>query len=334
MDFLSTYSIFLAKTATIVLAVLILVGFITAMSAKSKNKQKGKLSIKKINEKFDEMAKTIQTAIESKAEIKARKQSDKALKKSQKQKDKTDKNPHRIFVIHFNGDVRASAVTALREEVTAILLTAKTNDQVLCCLESPGGMVNAYGLAASQLQRIRQANIPLVIAVDKVAASGGYMMACVADKILAAPFAIIGSIGVVAQLPNFHRFLEKKHIDIEQLTGGKYKRTLTMLGKNTNQGRQKMQEEINETHELFKSFIAVHRPTVDIESVATGEHWYGTQALDLQLIDHIQTSDDYILAAKDDHAIYTVKFHMKKSLSKRFSDSAQLLASKITNAEY
>jgi serine protease SohB len=334
MDFLSTYGLFLAKITTIVLAILILFGFITAMSAKSKNKQKGKLSINKINEKFDEMTKTIQAAIDTKADIKARKQAEKALKKQQKKKDNAADHPQRIFVIHFNGDVRASAVTALREEVTAILLTAQSDDQVVCCLESPGGMVNAYGLAASQLQRIRQANIKLIIAVDKVAASGGYMMACVADQILAAPFAIIGSIGVVAQLPNFHRLLEKNQIDFEQLTGGKYKRTLTMLGKNTKQGREKMQEEIDETHELFKSFITNNRPTVDIESIATGEHWYGTQALDLKLIDRIQTSDDYILAAKDDYAIYAVKFNTKKSLGKRLSDSAQLLTSKITNAAY
>lgn len=328
MEFLTHYGLFFAKTVTIVLAILIILAFIIGKSSKSKNKEKGKLTIKKVNAKFDEMARTINEAIQTKAEAKA----DKKSKKSKKEKSK--KNPLRIFVVHFNGDVKASAVATLREEITAILLTAKSNDRVLCCLESPGGMVNAYGLAASQLRRLRDANIKLVVAVDKVAASGGYMMACVADEIIAAPFSVIGSIGVIAQLPNFHRYLEKKNIDFEQLTAGKYKRTLTMFGKNTNKSREKMQTEIEDTHELFKSFITENRASLNIDKVATGEHWYGTQALDLNLIDAIKTSDDYILAAKDDFDIYAVKYHIKKSWNKRFSDSAQLWMTKITNPEY
>lgn len=326
MEFATQYGFFLAKTATIVIAILIVFGFIIASSAKSKAKEKGKLTIKKINDKFDEMAETINDAIQTKAEIKANKKS--------KKKDKSKDTPSRLFVLRFNGDVKASAVSALREEITAILLTAKPQDHVLCCLESPGGMVNAYGLAASQLRRLKDANIKLIVAVDKVAASGGYMMACVADEIIAAPFSVIGSIGVVAQIPNFHRYLEKKNIDFEQLTAGDYKRTLTMFGKNTDKGRQKMQEEIEDTHELFKSFITDNRPTVDIEKVATGEHWYGTQALDLNLIDTIKTSDDYILAAKNDFDIYAVQYRIKKSFGKRISDSAQLWMTKITKPEY
>lgn len=329
MEFLAQYGMFLAKTATLVIAILIVLGFILAMSTKSKRKEKGKLSIKKINKKFDEMAETINDAIQTKTEAKAKKKSDK-----QKSKGKSKASSPRIFVIHFNGDTRASAVEALREEITAILLTAKPDDRVLCCLESPGGMVNAYGLAASQLQRFRDAKIKLIVAVDKVAASGGYMMACVADEVIAAPFAVIGSIGVVAQLPNFRRYLEKKNIDFEQLTAGEYKRTLSVFGKNTAKGREKMQEELEEVHTLFKDFIKQHRPDINIDQVATGEYWYGAKALELKLVDTLKTSDDFILAAKDDCDIYRVQYRIKKSFTKRFSDSTQLWMSKLTNAEY
>ena len=211
MDFLINYGMFLAKTATSVVAILVILGFVIAMATKSKARKKGKLSIKNINEKFDDMAHTINTIILSKAEIKQQKKAEKKNKKQQKAKEKAQEKSRRIFVINFQGDIKASALTALREEITGILLTAQPNDRVLCRLESPGGLVNAYGLAASQLRRLKAANIKLVIAVDKIAASGGYMMACVADEIIAAPFSVIGSIGVVAQLPNFHRFLEKKN---------------------------------------------------------------------------------------------------------------------------
>jgi serine protease SohB len=222
-------------------------------------------------------------------------------------------------VLHFNGDIRASAVSALREEITAILTMAEKTDEILVCLDSGGGLVNAYGLAASQLQRIKDAKIKLIIAIDKVAASGGYMMACIADRIIAAPFAIIGSIGVLAQIPNFHRFLQKKSIDFEQLTAGQYKRTLTLFGENTEKAREKMQQEIDDTHELFKTFIHQHRPNIDIEKVSTGEHWYATTALNLNLVDALQTSDDYLLSASKQADIYEICFKLKKSLGKRLS---------------
>ena len=319
---------FLAKMITTVVAILAILGFAITMAAKSKSKEKGKLTIKKLNEKFDDISESINEIIQSKSEAKEQKKIDKETQK--KTKSKKEKHPaHRIFVINFNGDMKASAVAALREEITAILLTAKPNDRVLCCLESPGGMVNAYGLAASQLRRLKDSNIKLVVAVDKVAASGGYMMACVADEIIAAPFSIIGSIGVVAQLPNFHRFLDKKHIDFEQLTAGEYKRTLTIFGKNTSKGREKMQSEIDDTHNLFKTFIHDNRAIVDIDKVATGEYWYATRALDLKLVDQIKTSDDYILSAKDEFDIYEMQYHIKKPLTKKFSDTASSFVSQF-----
>lgn len=221
--------------------------------------------------------------------------------------------------MNFDGDIKASAVTALREEVTAILGVATPNDEVVVKLESAGGMVHAYGLAASQLARLRARKIPLTIIVDKVAASGGYMMACIGNKILAAPFSIIGSIGVIVQLPNFHRLLKEKNIDFEQLTAGQYKRTITLFGKNTEEGREKMHQEIEDIHHLFKNLIKEYRHELDVEKVATGEHWLGAQALDLKLVDELKTSDDYLFEQSKQANLYEVTYRMKKSFLEKLS---------------
>lgn len=316
--FFSAYSLFLLKTITIVIALIAVLVTIFSLKAKAKAELQGSLHIKKLNEKYDEMANTINETILSKKERKSE-----ARKKDSAVSVSSKTPAGRIFVIHFDGDIKASAVDELREIITAILLTAKSTDRVLLCLESGGGMVHGYGLASSQLQRLRDANIHLIASIDKVAASGGYMMACVANEIIAAPFAIIGSIGVIAQLPNFHKLLEKNNIDFEQITAGEYKRTLTLFGKNTSEGREKLQSEINETHELFKSFVKNHRESVNIDEVATGEHWFATQCVDKKLVDHLQTSDDYLLKHKDNHHIYELEFKIKQSLAKRLGIFAQ-----------
>ena len=231
--------------------------------------------------------------------------------------------------MHFKGDISASETAALREEISAIVQVAKPNDEVLLCLESPGGVVHGYGLAASQLMRLKQHNIKLTVAVDKVAASGGYMMACVADKIVSAPFAIIGSIGVVAQIPNIHRLLKKHDVDVDVMTAGEYKRTVTMLGENTEKGKQKFQQELEETHQLFKQFVSQNRPHLDVEQVATGEHWFGQQALNLNLVDEIMTSDDLLLQAMKEKQLIGVKYVVKKSLLQKVGKQAEESADNI-----
>lgn len=228
-------------------------------------------------------------------------------------------SPQRMYVIDFDGDIHATGVDSLREEVTAILATANKGDEVMVRLESPGGLVHSYGLAASQLKRVRDAGLKLTIAVDQVAASGGYMMACVADELVAAPFAVVGSIGVVAEIPNFNRLLQKANIDYEQHTAGQYKRTLTMFGQNTTVAREKFKQELEETHQLFKTFIHENRPNLDLDKVATGEHWYGRQALELGLVDKILTSDDVILDALNSKDVYSIKYEIRKPLTERLS---------------
>ncbi len=316
MEFLSTYSLFLLKLLSVVGAILVILLVFFALILRAKEKPKERLEITKLNEKYEEYHHALSHAVKHKHEFK---EFLKLQKKETKKKIQSKEKNKRIFVLNFCGDIRASAVHALREEITAALTIAEKSDEIFVRLDSGGGLVNAYGLAASQLQRIRDAQIPLTVSIDKVAASGGYMMACVANTILAAPFAVVGSIGVLAQLPNFHRYLKKKYIDFEQLTAGEYKRTLSLFGENTEKGREKMQQEIEETHVLFKSFIKEHRKAIDIDQVATGEHWYGTRALELNLIDKLLTSDDYLLGASKTSDLYELRFTVKKTLGQRLT---------------
>jgi serine protease SohB len=236
----------------------------------------------------------------------------------------------KVYVLDFKGDTAASAVEQLREEITLILATAKAGkDKVVLRLESPGGMVHGYGLAAAQLVRLREAGFQLTICVDKVAASGGYMMACIGSEILSAPFAIVGSIGVVAQVPNFNRLLKEKNIDFELYTAGQYKRTVTMFGENTPEGKEKFEEELQQTHTLFKNFVEKYRPQLNVEKIATGEHWYGQDAKDLNLVDHLQTSDEYLLGLLAQHEVYVIETRKKPTLGEKLGLQAAQIVDQI-----
>ncbi|MEG8236539.1 MULTISPECIES: protease SohB [Acinetobacter] len=243
------------------------------------------------------------------------------------------KNNQKIFVLDFKGDIQASAVENLREEITLILATAKAGrDRVVVRLESPGGMVHGYGLAAAQLVRLRDAGFLLTICVDKVAASGGYMMACIANEIISAPFAVVGSIGVVAQVPNFNRLLKEHNVDFELYTAGQYKRTVTMFGENTPEGKAKFEEELQQTHILFKHFVEKYRPQLNVDKVATGEHWYGQDALDLNLVDKLQTSDEYLLALLPQHDVYVINTRKKATLGEKLGLQAAQMADSLIPA--
>ncbi|TGD75316.1 protease SohB [Mangrovimicrobium sediminis] len=316
MHYIFEYGLFLAQAVTLVGAVLILVAGIVAIGQRNRTEQhEGHLEIRKLNDKYRHIGESIEAVACEEEELKQRR---KARRKEEKQKAKARKGEEgksrpRLFVLGFDGDMKASATDNLREEITAILGQAQTGDEILVRLESPGGLVHGYGLAASQLRRIRDAGIPLTVAVDKVAASGGYMMACVADRIIAAPFAVIGSIGVLAQLPNFHRLLQKHDIDFELFTAGEYKRTITMFGENTDKGRAKFVQELEDTHVLFKEFVSANRPALDVAAVATGEIWYGSQALDNGLVDALQTSDDFIQQQLKERDVFDLRFVHKKN---------------------
>ena len=328
-DILTGYGIFILEILTILLVIAAIVAMI--ISAKQRNATPhGELVVTDLSEEFKETVKHLRDFQLSEEELKqaekiekkAKKQEAKALKSKLKNGEKVEPKPC-VYVLDFKGDISASETTALREEISAIVNVAKADDEVLLRLESPGGVVHGYGLAASQLARLKQKGIKLTVAVDKVAASGGYMMACVADKIASAPFAIIGSIGVVAQIPNIHRLLKKHDVDVDVMTAGEFKRTVTVLGENTEKGKQKFQAELEETHQLFKQFVAQNRPHLDVDKVATGEHWFGQQALELQLVDELATSDDIILEKMKDKSVISVKYKVKKPLLQKIGKQAE-----------
>ena len=220
-------------------------------------------------------------------------------------------------------------MASLREEITAVLSLAEPKDEVVLRLESPGGMVHAYGLASSQLLRIRNAKIPLTICVDKVAASGGYMMACIADKLVAAPFAIIGSIGVLVQLPNFHRILKKHDVDYEIISAGEFKRTLTTFGEITQKGKDKVQEDVETIHDIFKNWVKDHRPSVDIDKISTGETWIGMQAKEKNMVDEIRTSDECIVTLCESADVYEVEYEIRKSIQDKLGSLLEGTVDKV-----
>ena len=323
MEFVSDYGLFLAKAATILIFIWLLLSLIVSLTHKPQ--EQDQIEIKNLNEKFDGLKLLMQRSMLSKKQAK---QLVKQNKKQNKIRNKEDKR-QRVFVLNFVGNIKASAVKHLRKEITALLAVATPEDEVVICLENAGGMVHEHGFASSQLERIKQRNIPLTVAVDKVAASGGYMMACVADRIVAAPFSIIGSIGVIAQLPNFNRLLDRHGIDYEQVKAGDLKRTLTMFGKNTDEDRERFTEQMEETHALFKQFVAENREQIDIQEIATGEHWLGKRALELKLVDELITSDDYLLRKSESADVYEVKHSAPKSVSEKIMGNAQLAFEKV-----
>ena len=332
MGFLAEYSLFVVKFVSVIVFFFFILMILK--SGRSKASKQGNIVAINLSDNYRSYTKVIDEVIfdkfslkqkqksEKKEEAKLSKQKSLAIKKELKNKSDLNKlRDNKMFVINFKGSIDAREVESLREEISAIISVAIPGDEVLLRLESGGGMVHGYGLAASQLDRLKKNKIKLTVSIDKVAASGGYMMACVGDQLISAPFAIIGSIGVIAQIPNFSKVLKKNDIDFEQMTAGEFKRTVTMFGENTPKAKEKFQEELEHTHKLFKDFVAYHRRDLDLEKVATGEHWFGVTAKDLGLVDSIQTSDDYIKDIVKHKEIIEIKFLKKKTISDKITKS-------------
>ncbi len=332
MEFLYEVGVFAVEALVLVVAVVLAALGIAVVSQRRRGGgDDGYIEVRQINDRYRAYESALRSLTDTKEESKAR---DKAEKQRRKDEEKAAKERFnsdsedddakpRLFLLSFDGDMRASHVECLREEISAVLSVATPKDEIMLRLESPGGMVHSYGLAASQLARIRAAGVPLTAVVDKVAASGGYMMACVADRIIAAPFAVIGSIGVLAQLPNFNRLLKKHDIDFEQFTAGEYKRTVTMFGENTDKDRAKFVEDLEDTHDLFKQWVSDNRPDVEIDKVATGEVWYGQQAVDVGLVDEISTSDTYLQSRLEQNDILEVRYKLKPTIQERLGMVAE-----------
>ncbi|MCH2108654.1 MAG: protease SohB [Polyangiaceae bacterium] len=343
MDFIFNYALFFLKVLTLALAFGLGLAFLLGARARSSAGGSGHLKVLKLNEQYERHREALTSAVlddvayglsekkkraDEKKERKAKKKEFKKL--SQKSEDELEAEAKpRVFVLEFDGDLQASAVESLRCELSAILGVAQKNDEVMVRLESGGGLVHAYGLAAAQLMRVKKKGLRLTVCVDKVAASGGYMMACVADSLIAAPFAAIGSIGVMAQIPNFRRLLQKHDVDVELLTAGEHKRTLTMFGENTEQDRKKFTEDLEDTHALFKDFVTEQRPQLDIQKIATGEVWYGKRAIDLALVDELGTSDEYLLTKCAECDVLQVTFQQKKGLQETMSAMVEMTLGRV-----
>ncbi len=308
---------------------LVVIGIIAVLGAIARSSRKGEagpghLRVKKLNERWQKTTAAMKHVLLGRKALKAER-----LEQKKRVASEAKETRPRAFVLDFSGNIRATQVSGLTEEVSAILEVARPQEEVVVRLKSPGGIVHGYGLAASQLERLRAANLSLTIAIDEVAASGGYMMAVVGSRILSAPFAVVGSIGVVAGFPNFHRFLKRRDIDFELITAGRFKRTITMFGENTDEGRRKFQEELETAHTLFKSHIAQYRPKLDLDLVATGEHWYGREALDLGLVDALGTSEAYLRELGKKADVFHVEWVVRRRLLDRIGGGVEGLVHRV-----
>lgn len=315
MEFFLAIALFALKVFVIIAAIAILAVIILMLVQKGQQ-LKPLIEIENLNDHYNQLEQSIKSQILNKKDLKKELKHWEELQKKWEQETRK-----KVYVIDFKGDLKAHAGEHLREEITAVLTLATPEDEVVCRVESPGGVVHGYGFCASQLQRLKTAKVPLTICVDKVAASGGYMMAVVADKILAAPFAIVGSIGVIAQVPNFHRILKKNDIDYKEYTAGEFKRTVSIFGEISSEGESKFKSQLEETHTLFKEHIHQFRPSLDLHKIATGEYWYGQQAKDLGLVDELRTSDDYLLSLRKTADLIHISFKVKKNLSEKLSEA-------------
>ena len=355
MEYIIEYGVFLAKAVTIVVSVIFILGVAFSNSnRREKGRKKGVIRVSYLNEHYETLSDALKIAVLDRPTLKLLEKAEKKKAKDQERKNKKraknnaaasdskvnketvvapkDDRKKRVFVLNFEGDVGAEAVSSLREEITTVLSLADESDEIVLRLESPGGMVHAYGLASSQLLRIRNAGIPLTICVDKVAASGGYMMACLADRLIAAPFAIIGSIGVLVQLPNFNRVLQNYDVDYEIISAGEYKRTLTTFGEITEKGRDKVKEEVETIHDVFKKWVKEYRPAVEIDKIATGETWLGSQAKDRYMVDDIRTSDEILVEAVKEHDVYEVEYELPKSIQDKLAGAFHGAFNKISSS--
>ncbi|SFM26868.1 inner membrane peptidase. Serine peptidase. MEROPS family S49 [Ectothiorhodospira mobilis] len=329
MDAIQGYLLFLAKAVTVVVAALFLAAGLAGAAGGGRGAGQERLVVRRVNDRHRDFERTLRRRMTSPGGWRERLRALRAPGAARPRRPAGGDRP-RIFVLRFHGDLRATQVESLREEVTAVLTQARRHlDRVVLLLESGGGMIPHYGLAAAQIQRLREADLHITVTVDRIAASGGYLMAAAGHRIVAAPFAVVGSIGVVAQLPNLHRWLKRRDVDMEVLTAGEYKRTLTLLGRNTPEGRAKLQEELEQAHRLFKDFLARNRPGLDLERVGTGEYWYGEQAVTLGLVDELATSDGLLCHLAAEHDLYEVTWQRRQPLGRRLGGAIGRILERI-----
>jgi serine protease SohB len=325
MAFWLDIAAFLVKALIIVAAVGGLAVLIARLARSGEPKDQ-EIKVRPLDERYDDMRDAMDGALLDRKERKALAKRHKKEAKADARARRGHEPGKRVYVLSFKGDMRASAVKRLGAEIDAVLIAARpATDEAVIRIESPGGTVTGYGLAAAEILRLRERKIKVTASVDQVAASGGYMMACAADRIVAAPFAVVGSIGVVAPAPNLHRLLKKNDIDYEEMTAGEFKRTVSVLGEITPAGREHFREKLDTTHDAFKAHVAACRPNLDIARVANGDYWLAREAMALGLVDEILTGDELLFRARDGARLYEVSTEARKNLLERLSGAFAML---------
>ncbi|KZX82185.1 hypothetical protein A3715_00045, partial [Oleiphilus sp. HI0009] len=276
-----------------------------------KKNSDGRIIVKSLNEEYQE----IQDALLKFKPLKP-------IKSSSIRKFKASPNKQSIFVLDFKGDKTASSVGSLSKEVSAILSVAKPNDEVFLRLESPGGTITGYGLASQQLIRLREAGIRLVVSVDEIATSGGYMMAAVGDRIIASPTSMLGSIGVIMEVPNFYNLLDRAGVQFHQFTAGKHKRLVSMTNKIGDAAKDQINQDLEKSHELFKNHVHTYRNSVNLESVSHGDVWSAKYCLDNKLVDDLMTSEAYLFDRASRANIFHISWDVERSFSDKLSSFA------------
>ena len=324
MPFWLDIAAFLVKAIIIVAAVGGLAILIARLAVTTEDKDKEpRIRVRSLNERYEDMRDTLSAGLVDRKAMKALMKAQKKARKAAK----ADEGRKRVFVLAFRGDLRASAVKRLGREIDAVLTVARAaTDEVALRLESPGGTVTGYGLAAAELLRLRERKVKVTALVDQVAASGGYMMAAAADRIVAAPFAVVGSIGVVAPIPNLHRLLKKNDVDFEEMTAGEYKRSVSVLGEITPAGREHFRGKLDDMHGAFKAHVARCRPSMDIARVANGDTWLASEALPLGLVDEIMTGDEWLFRARESARLVEVTTEAHKSILERLMSGMGAMA--------
>ena len=307
---------FALKAALIVAALAGFVALVALIAGRRRGEAEGapRLIARSLDERYEAMADALNARLIDKKALKALVN---ARRKATKAAEKSGARvlAKRVFVLDFKGDIRARAARRLANEIDAVLTVARPEaDEVVLKIESPGGTITGYGLAAAEVMRLKAHKIKVTACVDQVAASGGYLMACAADRIVAAPFAVVGSIGVVAQVPNLHRLLKKNDVDYEEITAGEFKRSVSVFAKITPAGREHFRGKLDAAHEAFKRFVQQCRPGLDIDKVGDGDMWLASEGLGLGLVDALMTSDELLFAARGEARLYEIAVEQRKSL--------------------
>jgi len=215
----------------------------------------------------------------------------------------------KIAVIPLSGTITAgggslfsgSAITPglVREQLSKAERDVAVKAIVLR-IESPGGVVAPCQEILVEIEKVKQTK-PVVVSMGNMAASGGYYISAKADKIVALPGTLTGSIGVISQIPNVKGLYDKLGIEMQTFKGGKYKDMYSGLRELTPEEKEIMQQMVDNYYEQFVETVAEGRglSKEQVRSLATGQLYTGTEAKELGLVDELGGLDTAIdLAAE------------------------------------